>query len=61
MIRSYLEEEGATLNMVRAFLNPPNEPPLSDSTIRELFQAALLEAYRPTPERIAELQRLLGI
>lgn len=61
MIRSYLRGKKTSLKMVLAFLNPPNEAPLSRDIVVNLFQQALFETYHPIPERLAILKRTLGV
>jgi len=61
MIRSYLKGKRVTLNMVLAFLNPPNEAPLSREIVISLFKQALFETSYPIPERLATLKRTLGV
>jgi hypothetical protein len=41
--------------MVLAFMNPPNEKPLTRETVANLLQQALPEVRYPTAERLAIL------
>lgn len=61
MIKSYLKGKRTTLNMILAFLNPPNETPLSREIIVGLFQQVLFEIPHPIPERLLILKEALGV
>lgn len=61
MIKSYLRGKKTSLNMVLAFMKPPNEAPLSRETVISLFQQALFETSYPVPERLANIKRVLGV
>lgn len=61
MIRSYLRGKKTSLNMVLAFMNPPNEAPLSREIVVNLFQQAIFETRYPIPERLAALKRALRV
>lgn len=47
--------------MVLAFMNPPNEKPLTRETIANLLHCALAEVRYPIAERLAILKRTLGV
>ena len=47
--------------MVLAFMNPPNEKPLTPETVASLLQQAISEVRNPITERLAILKRTLGV
>jgi len=61
MMRSYLRGKRTSLNMITAFLNPPNEAPLSHETVENLLQQVLLEMPHPIPERLLILKEALRV
>jgi len=62
MIRSYLKgRKKTTFRMIVAFMNPPNEKPLTRDTIANLLQQTLTEVRYPIAERLAILRRTLGV
>ena len=62
MIRSYLKgRRKTTLRMVLAFMNPPNEKPLTRETVANLLRQAIPEVSYPVAEHIAILKRTLGV
>ncbi len=61
MIQSYLRGKRTSLNMIIAFLNPPNEAPLSHKTVENLLQQVLFEMPYPIPERLLMLKEALRV
>ncbi len=62
MIRSYLKgRKKTTLRMVLAFMNPPNEMPLTREAVANLLRHVLPEVGYPIAERLAILKRTLGV
>lgn len=62
MIRSYLNgHKNTSLAMVLAFMNPPQEPPLSRETVASLFRHVVSEVRYPIAERLAILKGILGV